>query len=202
MVHVGGLRQAGRARRVDVKRAIFDGERGTVGGGELVPGEAVEIAIHAREIGICVAMKPNLGIAGDVRLRAGERLEQFGGDDDVLWAHHIDAIGQRHPGEVGIDERNHAADPRDADPCGQKLRPARHHQTDRVALAKILRERPACIAVRARRKLPVREAFAVRQQRRGVAVFVRKLEDDLRKDPGWVPGDRGCQLERAHGADR
>ncbi len=132
--------------------------------------------------------------------RAGERLEQFGGDDDVLWAHHIDAIGQRHPGEVGIDERNHAADPRDADPRGQKLRPARHHQTDRVALAKILRERPARIAVRARRKLPVREAFAVRQQRRGVAVFVRKLEDDLRKDPGWVPGDRGCQLERAHGA--
>jgi len=161
MVHVGGLRQAGRARRIDVERAIFDGEHGTVGSGELVAGKVVEIAIDAREVGIGLAVKPDLGVAGNMRARTRQRLVQLVGHDDVLGIHHIDAVGERHSREVGVDECNDAAGPRDADPGGQEFRSARHHQTDDVALVQILRQRPARIAVGARCELAVGEAFPV-----------------------------------------
>ncbi len=115
--------------------------------------------------------------------RALQGREQFGCDDDVLRLDHVDAVGECNAGQVGVEERDHAADARHAEPDGQEFRPVRHHQTDRVALADALRQRPARVAVRARDKLAVGEALAVREQRRRVAEFVGQLVlDHDRKD--------------------
>ena len=103
---------------------------------------------------------------------------------------------------MGVDECNHAADARDADPDREEFRPARHHQADRVALAQVLRQRPARVAVGARRKLAVAEALAVGQQRRRVAVLVRELQDDLREHARRIPGDRRGHLEGAQRTPR
>ena len=70
VVHVRGLRQTGRARGVNVERAILDGEHGAVRGRERIAGNAVNLAIDARKVGIGVTMKPDLGSAGDLRARA------------------------------------------------------------------------------------------------------------------------------------
>ena len=193
VVHVGGLRQPGGAGRVDVERAVLDGEGRTVGRRELRAGEAVDRAVDAREIGVGIAVQPDLGVAGEVRARARKRIEQFRGDHDVLGADHIDAVRQCGPGQVGVEQRHHAADMRDADPDGQEFRAARHHQADGVALGHALRQRPAGVAVRTRVELAVAEALAVGQQRRRVAVFVREFGDNLREDAGRIAGDRcGC----------
>ena len=200
MAHVGSLREPGRSRRVDVERAILDGERGKLSSGEVVAADVVERAVDTRQIGVGLAVNPDFTLARDMRPRAFQRVEQFGRDDDVLWAHHVDAIGERRPGEVRVDERDHAADARDPDPGGQEFRPPRHHQTDGVALAQMLCQRPARIAVGARRELAIGEALVIREERRRVAVLIGKLEDHLRKDAGGVLGDGGCQLESAQRA--
>src|SRR5204863_3992627 len=72
--------------------------------------------------------------------------------------------------------------------------------TDGVALAQMLCQRPARIAVGARRELAIGEALVIREERRRVAVLIGKLEDHLRKDAGGVLGDGGCQLESAQRA--
>ena len=200
MVDVGGLGQARRSRRVDVERAILDGERGKLSSGEVVAADVVERAVDTRQIGVGLAVNPDFTLARDMRPRAFQRVEQFGRDDDVLWAHHVDAIGERRPGEVRVDERDHGAGARDPDPGGQEFRPPRHHQTDGVALAQMLCQRPARIAVGARRELAIGEALVIREERRRVAVLIGKLEDHLRKDAGGVLGDGGCQLESAQRA--
>ena len=112
----------------------------------------------------------------------------------------VDAIGQRRPGQMGVEERNHAADARDADPDREEFRPARHHQADRVALAHVLRQRPARVAVGARRKFAVGEALTVGEQRRRVAVLVREFQDDLREHARRIPGDRRGHPEGAQRA--
>ena len=95
----------------------------------------------------------------------------FGVDDDVPGRDHVDAVGERIARQVGVEQRDHAADSGDADPDRQELGPVGHQQADRVALGDALRERPAGVAVRARAKLAVAQVLAVGEQRRRVAVF-------------------------------
>jgi hypothetical protein len=70
VVHVGRFRQAGRARGVDVKRAVLDGQGRKIGRREVGAGKTVDFAIDAREIGVGIAVQPDLRVAGDVRARS------------------------------------------------------------------------------------------------------------------------------------
>jgi hypothetical protein len=60
MVQVGRFRQPGGAGRVDVKRAVLDGQGRALGRREIGVGQALDLAIDAREIGIGIAMQPDL----------------------------------------------------------------------------------------------------------------------------------------------
>ncbi len=201
VVHVGRLRQAGRARGVDVERAILDGQRAPLRGRELVAGQAFDRRVDARQVGRrCIPVQPDLGAAAQMRACTGERPQQVRGDDDVGRGHHVDAVRQRGAGEVGVEEGDHAADAGDADPDRQEFRASRHQQADRVALAHTLGQRPAGIAVGARGQLAIGQALAIGEERRRVAVLVGELADHLREDPGGMPGDRRGHAQGAQGA--
>ena len=59
----------------------------------------------------------------------------------------IDAVGQRQPDQPGIDQRHDAADLGDAEPGGDVIGPARHHQANGIAGLDARRQRPARVAV-------------------------------------------------------
>ena len=96
-------------------------------------------------------------LASLVIMRAGglERLEQLRRHDDVPRMDDVDAMRERRPGQVGVEQRHHAADAGDAEPDRHEFRPVRHHQADGVALADALRERPAGVAVGALGELAI-----------------------------------------------
>ena len=61
MVDVGRLGQAGRARGVDVERAVLDGEPAALGVRQRVARQGVDFAIDARQVGVGLAVQPELG---------------------------------------------------------------------------------------------------------------------------------------------
>ena len=87
---------------------------------------------------------------------------QLGRHDDVLRRHDVDAMRERLPDQVGVEQRGDAADAGDAEPDRHEFRPVRHQQADGVALCDSFAERPARIAVRALEQLPVAEGLARR----------------------------------------
>ena len=199
VIDVGGLGQAGRARREDEERAVLDGERAALRFGQIVARQAVHLAVDARMVGLGAAVQPDLRLARDMEARRLECFEQFGGHHDVPRLDRIDAVRECGSGQIGIEQPHHAADPGDAEPDRHELRPVRHQEADRVALADALCEPPARIAVRTCRELPVAEALAVGEQRRRVAVFVGELGDDLREDTAGVACNRRRHAQRAQG---
>ena len=152
------------------------------------------------KVGGGVAVQPDLGVRREVRLRRLQRGQHVGVDDDVPGRDHVDAMGERHAHQIGVEQRDHAADAGDADPDRQELGPVGHQEADRVALGDALRERPARVAVRARAELAIAEVLAVGEQRRRVAVFLRQLLDQLREDARRILGDMRRVAERAQRA--
>ena len=106
---------------------------------------------------------------------------------------------ERRPGQIGVEQRDDAADAGDAEPDRHEFGPVRHQQADGLALAEALRERPAGVAVGALGQLAIAEALAVGQQRRGVAESLGQLLDDVGKDARRMLGDR---RGRPQGAQR
>ena len=63
VVDVGGLGQAGGARRVDEERAVLDGQRAAFVVRERRAGQVLDLAVDARKVGGGVAVQPDLGVA-------------------------------------------------------------------------------------------------------------------------------------------
>ncbi len=55
----------------------------------------------------------------------------------------IDAVGERRAGQIGIEQRNDAADAGDAEPDGNVFRPVGHQQADDFAFGNALRRAPS-----------------------------------------------------------
>jgi hypothetical protein len=200
MVDVRRLGHSGGAGRVDVKCTVLDGERAPLGGGERRRRESLHRTIDAREILRALAMDPDFRCGLQRRQDGEERLEQFGRDDNVLGRDDIDAMRERRPHEVGVEERGDAADARDADPRGRKFRPVRHQQADSVALLEILRQRPARIAIGALEQLTIGQLLARGDECGLVTVFVRELGDHVGKKPRWILRDMRGHAQRAQAA--
>ena len=66
----------------------------------------------------------------------------------------IDAMGERGPHKIGIEQRNHSANACDAKPYSQVFGTIRHQQTDDFAFRQTLLERPAGILVLNVRQAP------------------------------------------------
>ena len=83
VVDVGGLRHAGGAGRVDVERAVLDGERARSLADKRAPASA-SIAWSMRgELG-ALAVRPDLRRGLEQRTRGREARRELGRDDDVL----------------------------------------------------------------------------------------------------------------------
>ena len=128
-------------------------------------------------------------------------LEKFRSDDEVLGRDDIDAMGERVTAQIGVEQRDDAADGGDTEPDRHVFGPIWHQEPDRFALGEILRERPARIAIGAFGKL--RDRSGVRGLR--VAPGRRRATRPApRSRPAaGAPGyGRSARLLRAHAPSR
>src|SRR2546422_173597 len=193
----GGLGQAGRARRIDVERPILDGRQPRLGRAERVAREPPDAAVDPREVAETVAVRPDSRRAGEVRQRAGEPFEELRGHDDVPGRDEIDGVRERGPCQIGVEQRNDAADTGDAEPDRHVLGPVRHEQPDDIPLDESLVERPAGVSVGARRETAIGQALTLGEQGRRLRESLGELLDHRRQDAMGRPGDRRRQLEGA-----
>src|SRR5437867_2919433 len=109
----------------------------------------------------------------------------------------VDAMCERGPGEIRVEQRNDAADARDAEPDGHVLRAVRHQEADGVALGELLLDRPPGISGRSFRERTIRQALAVREEGRRVPELLSELLDDGRQNAIGTSDNRRRQLEGA-----
>jgi hypothetical protein len=199
VVDVGGLRQAGGAGRVDVKRAVFDGQLCALRLRQRVSGQRVDHGVEPWQAG-ALAMRPDLGARFEQWARGRQHVGKLACDHDVLRLDDIDAMGERWSNQIEVDQGGDAARTGDAEPSCNVFRPVRHQEADRLALLQALLPRPTRIAVGALCKRAIAEALALGDQRRRVAEFLRKLGDDQREHPCRMFRDRCRHLQRAQRA--
>ncbi len=88
-----------------------------------------------------------------MRPRRLECLAQVRRNDDLFRRDNVDAMGERGPAELGVQQRHGAADGSDAEPDRHVIRAVLHQQRDSVALGDALVERPARVTVGTRGQL-------------------------------------------------
>src|SRR5262249_1706842 len=196
MRHARRFREAGRAGRINVKRAVLEGQMRPLRCRKIRSGQALDFKIDAREIAI-FPMQPDLGVTGNVGAGVLKFAHQFASHNDVLGAHHIDAVGKRCTYQVGVEKRDHPAGGGNADPYRQELGPSGHEQRDRVAFADVERQGPARVLVRPRVKLAEAEFLAIRKKRRRIPVARRELRNKQREDVLGISGKRRRHAQRA-----
>jgi hypothetical protein len=82
--------------------------------------------------------------------------------------HRSDAVRERGAGQIGIEERNDAANLSNAQPDGEVFWPVPHHQANDFTFGETLVERPSRVLVGALGQLTVGQALAFGEQgRRG-----------------------------------
>ncbi len=122
------LGQSGRARGEDEQRAVVDRQRGTLLRGE---GASLNVSTSSSMRGSPPPVSPwakTARSAAQPLARARELGRQRSVDDGRLGADDGDAMGERGPGQIGVDQRRRHADAREAHPDRDIFRPVGHHQ--------------------------------------------------------------------------
>ena len=198
MTDVGGLGQPRRARGINVERPILDGQRPPPTLAQLVARVSIDGPLNTRELGVVSAVHPDLCRTHTARQRGGQRLDELRRHDDVLGLDDIDAVRERGAEEIRIEKRDDTADTGDAEPDRHVFRPVRHEQTDGVALANTLVERPTGISVRPLGERAIGQTLAIGEERRRLTEFLGEFVDHGRQNAIGILWDRRRQLERAH----
>ena len=146
MADVDGLGQAGRARRVDVQRAVIDCRRLVAQAREVGLRVRFDFMVDAGESRIAFAVNPGSNIRGELRRDRFVRIGECRADDDVLWFHDVDRMRQRVAGDVRIEERDDGADATYADPDRHIFGRIAHQQAYDVAGRQPLLQRPCGIS--------------------------------------------------------
>ena len=190
-----GFRQSGRAGGVDQERAIGDRHRAAFGQRQRL-GRVVRDRVIDALKAAAFAVQPNLRAAHKLRGCALELRGAFGGDDQMFRRDDVDAMGERMPAQLGVDQRDDDARAGKAEPDRQIFRPVRHHQADRFALGQPLIERPMCETVSARDERAIGQALAADccDQRRRIALRLGEFRDHVVEQPLRTGSDRRCAL--------
>jgi len=193
MTDAGGFRQAGRARGVDQERGIIDRDLAPLGGRKRASIQAVQ---GCRDV--CITVVP---VPPDFRreLEMGQHVLEdackFIPDNDVIRSSDVDAVRERAPHQLGIDECRDAADPGDTEPGRDVIGRSRHEETDHIAGADALREGPARVTIYTPGKCAIAERLAIRQQRRPFRLSFGPFIDDVREQPVGIGLDAGSKLD-------
>ena len=113
---------ARRARGVNVKRVVADDDLRTPARLQRRAGNFGDGEVEARVVVARIAMRPNSDGIGERRARAGEGRRAARVNDRGLHFDRVDAMGERGPAEVGVDERDGDAYARQAEPDRQVFR--------------------------------------------------------------------------------
>src|SRR5579862_1445812 len=160
MARVGGFGQACGAGGVDRKGAVGDGYVTPFVKAQPVGRISFYVAINARKFNVVVsAVSPDLGPREKIPDRQLTLLEEFRCDNKVLRCDNINAMGERLPAKICIEERYDTPHRCNAKPNCHVFGPVWHQQRNRFTLCDILRERPASIAVRTVGKLTITQAL-------------------------------------------
>ena len=141
------------------------------------------------------AMDPDFRRAVQMGQRGFEHPSKFVCEDDMVGIGDVDAVRQRQPDQLGVDQRHDAADLGDAEPGGDVIRPARHDQANGIAGFDSRRQRPACVTVDPLGQHPVAERPGFRDQRGAVRLPFRPILDDVGKQAGRIGLDARRQLD-------
>ena len=178
MTDVRRLRQPRGARGVDEERASIDRDVAAFGGGQRAGVRGRERRI---QIGACAAGTEAPGLRHAIQMRTCglERIHALGGKDDMIGTCDVDAVGERPTDQPGVDQRHRAADPADAEPAGEVVRPVRHQKADGAAGTDAQAQCPARISVDPGGEFPVGEGLAIREQRGAPGLPLRPVFHDV-----------------------
>ena len=153
---LGRLRQSGGTRGIDVERRGVDRRRvRTPKRGSELSRQRVELRLQRRK---SCALDPNTRQSSSAGRRArigGDARREIGADDQMPWVRDVDGVRQYVARELRIDERDHDADARQAQPYRQILGAVRHQQRYGIAARKSVRDSPAGILIAANAQLAV-----------------------------------------------
>src|SRR6185437_7707131 len=193
---LGGLGQSRGPRRVDVQRRGTDRNGRAFVLAQGFPGASRHLRIERGHVLGALSVNPARRPRGQARAHRGQPRREFAADDGALGRDDVDRMGERVAGEIVVDERDHGADARQAQPYRHVLGAVLHHQAHGVAGAQALRQTPARVLIAAKRQFPVAQRGFGRFQRGGRLESLRQpLDQQRQRDPGAVDG-RGT-LERA-----
>ncbi|MGY4482964.1 hypothetical protein ACVWWR_002155 [Bradyrhizobium sp. LM3.2] len=178
MADAGRFRQAGGPGRVNQQGPIVDGDVAT-----LVRRKRAVIERGKRDVDRAstagIAVGPDLCFRLQVRRRAVQRLIELVRDDNLSGLCDIDAMRERLADELGVDQRDHAADATDPEPGRDIVDAVRHDQRDSVALGHTGRAGPPRITIDAFREPLIVEACVISDQRDAIGLALRPIVDDV-----------------------
>ena len=164
---LGRLGQAGGSRGIDIE---CGGCRSAAARTPTPAGHRRETPEFGRERGAnpallcpCTRQVNSRGQPGADRRQPRREL---GADDDGLRCDDIDRVDQRVAGQIGIDEGNHGADARQAQPDRQVFGAVGHHQAHGIPALETLGKSPPRILMAAGRELAVAQGGLARHERR------------------------------------
>ncbi len=130
---IGGLRQAGGARGVDQQRAVGDGRAAALGSRQRLGRMSLDLAIDAGKFAVRRRRRATRSSAAWIRCAAAERNRPHSSAATMrcLGADDVDAMGERRAAQIGVDERDDAADGGDAEPDRHVFGAVRHQQRRR-----------------------------------------------------------------------
>ena len=195
MADAGGLRQAGGARGVDQQRAMVDGDGAPFGRLQRTAVHSIQDGIDARVVAVA-ALDPDFRRAVQIGQRGFEHSAKLLREDHMIGVRDVDAVGQRQPDQPGVDQCHDAADPGEAEPGGDVIRPGGHDEADGVAGFDPCRQRPARVTVDPLGQHPVAERALVRDQGGTVRLPFRPILDDIGEQAGRIGLDARGEFDR------
>ena len=196
MADIGRLWQAGRAGGVNQESTVGDGYCSTLRCTQCIAGKLGDRLIDPRKRAVS-AMRPEFWPALQARRQRLQVCGKFGRGNHMRGRYRINAMGERRPAQLRVDQRDDDANGAKPEPDGHVIRPVRQHQANGVALGDVLCDRPASVRVGPRCERGVGQALGGGDERRRIGRCLRQIFDDVEQQAVRLGGNRRGRFERA-----
>ena len=124
------------------------------------PGYVLDLEIDTPEWPVFAAMNPDGGSRRKLWQRLGQLTSKLRSHDEMFGRCDIDAVSQRRPSQISIEQGNDASDAGDAQPYSDVFRSIGHQQADHFTFGNTLLERPSGILIDPPGELAIGHALA------------------------------------------